>query len=90
MADIVVERYHFGSGVTLGSSKPVQSALGLPAPVQAIHSSVLTSMIPPKVGLAGFTMREGLALGGGGILDLRRGEEVELVGLESPALPSVL
>ena len=47
-------------------------------------------MIPPKVGLAGFTTCEVLTLGGGGILLLGGGEEVELVGLESPISPSVL
>ena len=79
---MVAERYHFGSGVTVGSSGPDQSALGLPPVVQAIHSSVFTSMIPPMVGTSGLVTRD-LGLGGGTRLPERR--VVDAVGLEAAA-----
>ena len=84
---MVAERYHFGSGVTFGSSGPDQSALGLPPIVQAIHSSVLTSMMSPMIGLSGLATRVVLGLGGGARL---RGGVVEPVELGVVGSPSVL
>ena len=92
---MVAERYHFGSGVTVGSSGPDQSALGFPPVVQAIHSSVFTSMIPPMMGTSGLVTRD-LGLGGGTRLPERVLDAVGLeaaagdVGLEVGESPSVL
>ena len=87
MADVLTGRYHFGSGVSFGFSRPEKSALGFPDPVQGIHSSGLGSMSPPILGVGGFEPRTTLGLGGGGTLMVGGGPPLCAVGeVGSPVL----
>ena len=87
MADVLTGRYHFGSGINFGFSRPVKSALGFPDPVQGIHSSGLGSMSPPILGVGGFDPRTTLGLGGGGTLMVGGGPPLCAAGeVGSPVL----
>ena len=55
--------------------------------VQAIHSSVLTSMMSPMIGVSGLATSKALGLGGGARL---REEVVEPIELGVIGSPSVL
>ena len=80
MADVLTGRYHFGSGISFGFSRPEKFALGFPDPVQGIHSSGLGSMSPPILGVGGFDARAPLGLGGGGTFTVGGGPPLGAVG----------